>query len=70
MSNTFQLRPTHFFRGGAKKFAGGIRPPVPPWLRACIGYVSGKVNGDSAQCISTLGDLKVTCKKKAIDWKW
>jgi len=30
MSNTF-------FRGGAKSFLGGLRPPAPPWLRAC-GY--------------------------------
>jgi len=27
MSNSFQLRPTHFSRGGAKKFARGLRHP-------------------------------------------
>jgi len=28
MSNTF-------FQGEAKNFLGALRPPAPPWLRAC-----------------------------------
>jgi len=35
MSNIFKLCPTHFSRWG-ENFLGGLRPPAPPWLRACL----------------------------------
>jgi len=34
MTNNFKLCPTHFSRGGAKNFVGGIYPPASPCLRA------------------------------------
>ena len=36
MSNSFQLCPTDFSRGGGENVCKGGFAPLSPWLRACV----------------------------------
>ena len=50
MSKTLKLCPTHFSRGGAKIFLGGLRPH---WLRACRRHIRA-LEAFHIRCLQTI----------------